>query len=186
MKLFIVALVAMMPAINLKSFGQGKYLDKSCDVSFYSHTPIEDIEAKNSSALAVLDAQNGTVEFGVLIKAFQFEKALMQEHFNENYMESEKFPKATFKGQIKNMSDINLKADGSYTADISGTMTIHGVSKEITSKATIVVKGDNINAKSDFVVSPEDYDIEIPGVVKEKIAKEIKVNVNADFAAYAN
>ena len=168
------------------SYAQSKYFDKNSDVSFYSHTPIEDIDAKNSSAVSVLDVQSGAIEFSVLIKAFAFDKALMQEHFNENYMESEKYPKATFKGQVKNISSVNLKADGTYTADVSGTLTMHGVSKEISTTATFIVKGGSLDASTAFAVNPEDYNISIPGVVKEKIAKQIEVKVSSNFQPYVN
>ena len=186
MTFVIAATMAVFSSAAVNSFGQVKYIDKNTEVSFFSHTPVEDIEAKNTSAVSVMDAESGAVEFSVLIKAFTFERALMQEHFNENYMESEKFPKATFKGTIKNIGDVNFKADGSYTVALAGTMTIHGVSKEMTAVGTIKVNGSAIEAVSTFVVKPEDYKIEIPGVVKDKIAKEMQVKVDADYTVYSN
>ena len=166
--------------------GQSKYLDKNCDVSFYSKTPLEDIEAKNSSAVSVMDIETGALEFSVLIKAFVFERALMQEHFNENYMESEKYPKATFKGKIKNIASVKLKENGSYPVNVEGTLTMHGVSKEITTSGTLKISDGNIEALSAFTVNPEDYKIAIPSLVKEKIAKEIQVKVDANMQPYIN
>ncbi|MEO6167927.1 MAG: YceI family protein [Chitinophagales bacterium] len=185
-QLFFTAVVCLLLAAGSKAQAQNKYYDKNCDVSFFSSTPIEDIQAKNSSSVSVIDIGSGAMEFSSLVKAFEFPKALMQEHFNENYMESEKFPKASFKGNIKNISDVNFKADGSYPVTVMGTLTIHGVSREVTTTGTIHVKGSSIQALSAFAVNPEDYNIDIPGVVKEKIAKEIQVKVDANYQPYVN
>ena len=118
------------------------------------------------------------MEFAVLIKAFEFEKALMQEHFNENYMESNTFPKATFKGTISGITSEEIKKPGSYPVDVEGELTIHGVAKQVKEKGTVKVDAKGvITASSDFIVVPEDHKIEIPGMVRDKIAKEIKVEV---------
>lgn len=177
-----VALVLLFSITTTSGFAQ-KYIDKTTEVSFFSSTPMEDIDAKTSSAVSIIDASTGAMEFAVLIKAFQFEKELMQEHFNENYMESEKFPKASFKGKITNLSDVNFKQDGTYPVDIAGTLTIHGISKEVNVKGTVKVAGGKVTANSDFRVKPQDYKISIPKVVEEKIAEEIKVTVSADYDA---
>lgn len=158
-----------------------KYFTRDGKVSFFSATPVENIEAHNAKATCVLDASSGNIEFAVLIKAFQFEKALMQEHFNENYMESDQYPKATFKGQVTNMSEINLKKDGEYVAKLKGKLTMHGVTKEISANAKIGVAGGKVKADSSFEVVPDDYNIDIPSIVREKIAKSIKVTVSASL-----
>ena len=105
----------------------------------------------------------------------------MQEHFNENYMESSKFPKSTFKGKITNLTDIKWDTDGEYPADVTGDITIHGVTKNITAKGLVTVKGGKFRAKSDFVLKPEDFDIKIPGVVRNNIAKFIKISVDNHY-----
>ncbi len=105
----------------------------------------------------------------------------MQEHFNENYMESDKFPKSNFKGKIDNLSKIDFKKDGTYPAEVSGDLTIHGVTKHITTKGTIVVKGSTITANSKFMVVPTDYGIRIPIIVENKIAKEMQVTVDITY-----
>ncbi len=176
--------IILLLATNILAQAQNKYFDKNCDVSFISNTPLEKIEGQNSSAVSVLDISTGALDFAVLNTAFEFHQALLQEHFNENYMESEKYPKATFKGVIKNLSAVNFKADGSYPAEVSGTLTMHGVSKEIQAKGTIKVSGGVIQAQSDFSVKPEEYNIEIPSVVKDKIAKEIAIKVSANYLPY--
>lgn len=160
---------------------QTKYFTRNGTVTFFSSAPMEDITAENYNATAVLDAETGAVEFSILMKSFNFKKALMQEHFNENYVESDKFPKATFKGKVLNMDDIDLSKQGSYPAKVEGEMTIHGVTQKIAPEGTIVVKGEQVILESKFIVKPEDYKIEIPDVVREKIAKEIEVTVKTDL-----
>ncbi|MCO6476017.1 MAG: YceI family protein [Phaeodactylibacter sp.] len=156
-----------------------KYFTREGKVSFFSDAPVEKIEAHNSKATAVVDAESGRMEFAVLIKAFQFEKALMQEHFNENYMESDKYPKALFKGEVTNMDAIDLQKDGEYKAGVKGSLTIHGVTKEVEAPGKFVVKDGNITASSSFTVMVADYDIEIPAVVRDNIAKEVRIDIEA-------
>ncbi|RYD80885.1 MAG: YceI family protein [Sphingobacteriales bacterium] len=170
-----------MVMVGFTNASAQKYFTKDGDVSFFSATPMENIEAHNKKATSVLDAATGNVEFAVLIKAFEFEKSLMQEHFNENYMESSKFPKAVFKGQIVNNADVNYKKDGVYKIKTKGQLTMHGVTKDIETNGTMEVKGGKITGISTFMVSPQDYNIEIPKLVREKIAKEIKVEVKSAF-----
>lgn len=158
-----------------------KYFTRTGSITFSSDTPLEKIEAKNAKATCVIDAEAARMEFAVLIKAFSFEKALMQEHFNENYMESGKFPKAIFKGTIDNMEEIDLSADGTYPAMVKGSLTIHGVTQAVETQGTFVVKDGKISAAADFIVLTQDYDIEIPAVVRDNIAKEIMIEVSVDL-----
>lgn len=163
---------------------QDKYFTRDGFISFFSSTPVEDIKANNENVSCIIEVNTGKIEIAALMKAFQFKKALMEEHFNENYVESEKFPKATFKGLISNMKDINLKQDGVYKAEVKGKLTIHGEEKEISSQGTIEVKGSKIVLKSEFNVSPEDYAIEIPSVVRDKIANELLITFTAELAPF--
>lgn len=156
-----------------------KYFTRTAHIDFYSHTPMEDIKADNNQVSAILDVTNGEFAFTCLIKSFEFPKALMQEHFNENYMESDKFPKSTFKGKIKDMSKVDFNKDGEYAVVVAGSLTIKDKTNEIEVPGTIIVKDGKITAKSKFKVRPEDYNISIPALVKEKIAKEIEVTVDA-------
>ena len=144
---------------------------------------MEKIEAKNNKVSSVIDTKSGKVEFAVLIKSFHFEKALMQEHFNENYMESDKFPKSTFAGNITNLKDINFTKDGTYKANVSGKLTIHGVTKDVATAGMIKVKGGVVNVTNTFRVKLADYGIEIPSVVKDKIAKDVEIIINSDLKA---
>lgn len=164
---------------------QGKFFSKTALVSFNASTSVEDIDAQTNTGTIVLDAQTGKLETAVLIKAFQFKRTLMQEHFNENYLESSKFPKATFKGAIENLSDVNFKKDGAYKVKVKGTMELHGVKKEVTNNGILTVAGKNIKVNSDFIIVCADYDIKIPSVVADKITKEVKVTFNTELQPLA-
>lgn len=159
-----------------------KFMTRDARISFLSEAPLEKIEAVNKSGSAVLDAETGRMEWKVLIKNFVFEKKLMQEHFNENYMESDKYPNATFKGEIVNIKDMNLGKDGEYNVRAKGKMTIHGVERDIEVPGKITVAGGKLNVMSEFKVACADYNINIPSVVRDNIAKEIAVRVEAALA----
>lgn len=166
-------------ALFANQAGAQLYFTKQGKVHFFSKTKMEEIEATNKTANAVLDAATGAVEFGVTIKGFRFEKALMEQHFNENYMESEKFPKATFKGKIDDMSGVKLSSDGEYKVNVTGDMTIHGVTKKMTLPGQIVVGGGTVTVRSKFEVVYSDFKIEIPGIVKESFTKSMTVDLEA-------
>ncbi len=139
----------------------------------------EKIDALSNSATCVLDAATGNIQWAILIKGFHFEKSLMQEHFNENYMESSKFPKATFAGKITNLSDISFSKDGTYNAIVTGQMTVHGVTKDISTNGALTVSGGNVKLNAGFNLKLSDYNISIPSLVSDKIATEAKVLVDA-------
>jgi polyisoprenoid-binding protein YceI len=142
----------------------------------------EEIKAVNKSGTAVLDIATGEMAWKVLIKNFLFEKSLMQEHFNENYMESGKFPNATFSGKIVNLSDVNFKKDGEYKVRAKGVLEMHGVKKDVEFPGTIKVAGGKLQVKTDFSVLLADYNVKIPGTVSDKISKEVKINIDAPMA----
>jgi polyisoprenoid-binding protein YceI len=154
-----------------------KYITKNGFIGFFSHTPMEDIKADNNQVASILDITTGDIVFQVLIKSFHFDRALMEEHFNENYMDSEKFPRANFKGKITNLSSVDFKKNGTYEVTVDGELSIKDVTNKITTKGTLEVVSGGINANSKFNIVPEDYKIEIPGVVREKIAKNLEVTV---------
>ena len=179
---FIVPFVLLL-SVSLFSTAQSKYFTRNGKVSFDATSPSspEKIDGKNEKATSVLDASNGQLEFAVLMKAFMFEKALMEEHFNENYVESDKFPKATFKGVIRNMSEINLLKDGTYVTKVAGKLTLHGVTKDVETTGTITVKGGSVSAKSDFKILLSDYNIQVPSLVQDKVAKEATISVDVNY-----
>lgn len=148
-------------------------------IGFFSKTPLENIKAESSQAMAAIDPVKKTLAFAVLIKGFLFEKALMQEHFNENYIESDKFPKATFSGTFA--PAVDLSKPGTYAVMVSGPLTLHGVTKNIEVPGTFVVQEGSFTSKASFNLKPQDFNIQIPALVREKIAQQISVSVQADF-----
>jgi len=159
-----------------------KYLTKNGFIGFFSHTPMEDIKGDNNQVAAILDISTGEMVFQALVKSFHFDRALMEEHFNENYMESDKFPKSSFKGKITNLSSVNFSKNGTYDVTVEGDLTIRDVTNKITAKGTIEVITGGINANSKFNIVPEDYKINIPGVVREKINKNLEVTIAMKYA----
>ncbi len=157
------------------------FMTRSGKISFHAGTPIEDIDPINNEVTSILNITNGELVFQVLIKAFHFKNALMEEHFNENYMESNAFPRSTFKGKITNLDDINFQKDGTYKAAIKGELIIKGIKKEITSSATLVVNGGKIIGTTKFKLEVADFKIEIPSLVADKISKGVDVEVECRY-----
>jgi len=168
--------IVLFTSISLSVEAQ-KYFTREGKISFYSDAPMEKIEAHNGKATSVIDLETGKMEFEVLIKAFQFEKALMQEHFNENYMESNQFPKSKFKGFIYDIANLDLSKDGVYPVDVRGNLTIHGETQKVTSQGTISIVDGQVSSEAKFEIAVSDYKIEIPSIVREKIAKVVTIDV---------
>lgn len=175
-----VLLLAALAGLACYHTHAQKLMTRTGKVSFFSSTPIENIEAINNEVAAVLDAKTGDIMFIVPVKSFKFEKALMQEHFNENYMESDKFPKAEFKGKA-DLSGVNFTKDGSYKVKATGKLTMHGVTKEIVTPGTIVVKAGAATINTKFTVNPKDYGIKIPSVAATKISNKIEVTIDTNL-----
>ena len=178
MKRIVLATALLIASTAIHA--QKIYSTKSGKITFYSKAPLEDIEAKNSEVESKLSAANGQVVFSLLVKGFRFENALMEEHFNENYMESNKFPKSEFKGYITNIKEINFNKDGSYPARAKGNLTIHGVTKEVESNGTIDVRGGKVTAKSKFNISLKDYGIG-GALIGKKIADNIAITIDSHY-----
>ena len=175
-------LIALLLALTLHaSMAQSLFMTRNGQISFFSKTPMENIDAINNEATSILNTENGDLVYAVLVKSFRFEKALMEEHFNENYMESTKFPKASFSGRITNLAEIDFSKDGKYPAHVEGDLTIHGVKKRISVTGTLEIAANKIEVSSNFQVRPEDYNIEIPKLVADKIAEVIEVHVNCQY-----
>jgi polyisoprenoid-binding protein YceI len=181
MKYSVLVLGFLILATAAKA--QDKFYTKAGKIDFYSNAPLEDITAKNKSVVCLLDTKTGTVQFSVLIKGFEFENEEMQDHFNEDYMESDQFPKAEFKGQIINNPSINYAKPGTYPAQVKGKLTLHGVTKEVQTNGTVKVDGNNLKAASTFTIQVADYNIKIPSLVKDKIAKTVKIVVDTKLDA---
>ena len=152
---------------------QERYLTKNGAITFYSKMPLEDIKADNNQVLSIIDASSGKMAISILMKSFMFKKALMQEHFNENYVESDKYPKATFKGDIIDFDSITASE---ITLAIKGDLTIHGKTKEITINAFTKKTDAVIEMTGNFFINLTDFDVKIPSVVKNNISEKIKVS----------
>lgn len=150
---------------------------KTASVNFdaTSNASLEEIKAKTNTGTLVIDEASGNVEAAVLMKSFQFEKALMQEHFNENYAESSKYPKAVFKGKLSDPSAVKFTKDGTYKINVVGNLTMHGQTKPVTAATIFTVKGGKVSATTDFTVALADFDIAIPSLVADKVAKTVKI-----------
>ena len=157
-------LTALLISSNFLTAQQ--YLTREARLDFDAGSPLEDIEAFTESGSAVYDANTGKIGVQVLMTSFQFKRALMQEHFNENYVESEKFPKASFKG---------LYSEG----NVSGGLTIHGVTKEIKVPARLNQENGNFVLVTSFDIPLADYDVKIPSAVANKISKKASIQVHA-------
>ena len=173
----ITTLLAFFLALTIAGYSQ-KFITKTGHIKFFSDSPLEKIEAHNHQVNAALDASNGDFVFRVLMKSFEFEKALMQEHFNENYVESDKFPDAMFVGKVSNMKDVNTGKHGVYEAQVEGKLTIHGVTQAVKQKGSFEVKDGKLAGKSKFNILLSDYNIKIPGAVTNNISKSVEISVD--------
>ncbi len=176
----IIILLAVV-SLSFTHVNAQKIFTKNGTISFFSKTSLEDIKADNNQVMSVLNTQTGEFQFSMLIKSFRFQKALMEEHFNENYMESDEFPKATFKGAITDIKAVNFSKDAVYTVTVNGDLTIHGVTKKASAAGTITISAGKVSAASKFPVKLSDYNISIPKLVKDNIAETIEVTVNCQF-----
>lgn len=160
-----------------------KMMTRTGEIKFEASMPaFEEIAATNNTVSCILDEATGDFVALALVKAFKFKAPLMEEHFNENYMESSKFPKATFKGKIANF-DAKKLSSKKTEFDLEGDLTIHGVTKKIKTKLALVLNAGKITATSLILVKPQDYNIEIPSLVKDKIAENVKISINFILAA---
>ena len=149
---------------------------ESSEIKFFSEAPMENIEAVTTKSSGVINTKNNQMALVIPIKSFEFEKALMQEHFNENYLESDKYKNATFKGFID--GKINWKKDGEYETSATGTLNIHGVEQERTIKGKLIVKDGKVSLSSKFNVKLEDHKIKIPQAVFMNIAEVVEVTMS--------
>ena len=173
-----VGLVLALMVVNLSVFGQ-KLICKKGEVSFFSETPMENISAVNKNAVAVIDEATNGVAVKITVTDFSFPNKLMQEHFNENYMESEKYPTATFSGKIN--ETIDYSRAGSYNVSATGTMNMHGVKKPMTLKGVLKITDSGALLDTNFDIKLADFKIDIPTIVIAKIAEVISVKAHLEF-----
>ena len=158
-----------------------KYLTKEGEIEIFSETSLFTIEAKNQKVASILNAENGEVVASTLVRSFKFREALVEEHFNENYMESHSFPKSIFKGKITNFNSVDVKSDGTYPISIEGELTMHGETRPVKAEGILVVKDETITSKAEFFISLANYKIKIEESYKDRIKDEIKLTVQFNY-----
>ena len=170
-------LLISLTFFSLYSFSQEKYLSRNGKIQFIASTPLETIDPVNNYVSCILDTENGNLVFQMKMISFKFEKALMEEHFNEKYVESDKFPKSTFVGRIQNWVDFNWNGTEQNIV-VKGNITIHGIEKEIIVKGVIETSTSTISLSSSFDIIISDFGIDIPRLVRDKISESVNVQVN--------
>ena len=181
MKKSILTLLAVA-AISLTAMSQ-KIVTSKSHIKFYSHTVAEDIEANNYKAVGTIDPSTGTVVFSIPMQSFEFEKSLMQKHYNSaKFLDTKQYPKAKLKGNITNLTEVNFKKDGTYSATVKGDMTLHGITKSVTEKSTITIKSGKVYVVSKFNIILADYKVAfVKGKPSNNIAKTVEVTLNAEY-----
>lgn len=174
--------VLLFCALSLPILAQAnKYHTSTGNVYFTSIAPLETIESYNRQVLSIFEPSSGKMAFKVLIKSFVFDKAAMQEHFNKNYLHSDKFPTASFNGTIKNIDAYNFSKPGSYKVEVLGNLSIHGISKELLAIGLVIVKDSSITLQCNFPVNLTDFDVKIPANFVNNIAKTVQVRVDCEL-----
>ncbi len=180
---FALSVILLITALN--GYTQDKYITKTGYVSFLSETMLENIFGESNEASSLVDLKTGEIVYSIPIKSFHFKIKLMEEHFNENYMESEKFPKALFSGKLEGFDKFSINSTSPQSFKVSGEMTMHGVKKQITSMAILTaISKTRLHGETTFKLKPTDYSIEIPSAVGMKIAEEVDIKVKADYGPY--
>lgn len=174
-------LIAFFVLISLSKSIAQKYIDRTGHASFYSEAPIENIEAHTEQVLSLLDLSNGDIVASMLMKSFNFEKSLMQEHFNEKYVESEKYPKATFKGKIKDIKTLDVTKPGTYELEVEGEIALHGEKQPLKTKVKFEVKDGALSGSTVFNLTVKDFKIPIPTLVIKNIAEVVEVRVSFNY-----
>jgi polyisoprenoid-binding protein YceI len=165
--------------MSLALCGQAqKYVVEKSLISFYSHAAIEDISAKNEKIASIFNAATGEIVFSIPVSEFQFAKSLMQEHFNEKYMESDKYPKASFQGVI---AGYDASAKGAQQLKAKGKLTVHGVTKDVEIPGTLEKQGDKLSLKTKFIIKLEDYNITRPQLLWKNIAEQVEVTTDISY-----
>ena len=180
MKRRILALALMVMAA-IYGHSQDIWFTRNGTISFHAGTSMEDIDGVNNDVSSSINIKTGEMAFIILVKSFHFTRAKMEEHFNETYMESTAFPKSTFSGKIMDPGKVNFTKNGNYPVKAEGDLTLHGVTKKITAPGTIMITDGKISAVATFKVLMSDYKIDIPGLVADKISKEVTIEMKCNY-----
>jgi hypothetical protein len=175
-------LFVVMACLTLQLQAQ-KYITKEGVIDIFSQTSLFTIEARNQTVASILNTENGELVASTLVRSFKFREALVEEHFNENYMQSEQFPKAIFKGKITNFAQVSFTKDGTYDISIEGDLTIHGETRPLKTTGKLEIKNPKISASTEFDVSLANYKIKIEEQYKDRIKDDIRLVVHFDYNA---
>ena len=176
--------IILLTLLSITKTDQELYTCKNAHITLFSKALIEDIKATTSSGVSVYNASTGELDFSVAISTFQFEKAFMQQHFNSDYMESDKYPRAIFKGKIQ--EHIDVTREGTYTVNVAGDLTVHGITQKRTIQGSLTVRNGIISMASEFIVKCADHHIDIPQILFYHIAENIKITVSATYNSFKN
>lgn len=176
----------LLPVITMLAFAFSTahaqiYYTKNGHIAFYSRTILENIQADNNQVISILNIQTGEIRFSLLNNAFIFQKAKMEEDFNEHYMESDRYPRSEFSGVIENIGDIDFNKDGKWAVNVSGELTIHGVTRKVSVSGHIQSNNGQISASATFNVAVKDFYIRIPSIVTQKIAERVEVKADCRY-----
>jgi len=176
--------IILLTLLNITKPDQELYTCKNAHITIFSKALIEDIKATTAAGVSVYNATTSELNFSVPISTFQFEKAFMQQHFNSDYMESDKFPRAIFKGKIQ--EHIDAAKDGTYPVNVAGDLTVHGITQKRTIQGNVTIKNGVVSMASEFMVRCADHHIDIPQILFYHIAESIKITVSATYNPYKN
>lgn len=187
MKKTSILLGSLLMLLSISAYGQtnDKLVSSKTHMKFYSHTAVEDIEANNYASVSTINKGTGEVVFSVPMQSFEFEKSLMQKHFNsDKFLDTKEYPKAKLKGKITNLNDVDFTKDGKYSVVVEGELTIKGKTNTITEKGTIEIYGSSVKVQSSFNITLADYGITfVEGKPSTNIAKEVEVTVHSEYSA---
>jgi len=176
-KILIIAIAGIFTGMAAAQ----KYITREGVCDIFSETSFFTIEATNKKVASILDASSGEIVASTLMRSFKYQEALVEEHFNENYMESHLYPKGIFKGRITNFSEVDLTRDGTYPITIEGDLSFHGESNPLTSPGELVVNGETIKGTTGFEVSLAAHKIKVEVKYKDRIRDEIKIDLHFDY-----
>jgi YceI-like domain len=176
----IIIVISILLFVGNNSSSQ-VYYTKNGSISFFSKATMEDIKADNNQVISIINFQSGEIRLSVLNTAFHFPKAMMEEHFNSDYIQSDQFPSSTFKGMIADISKTDITKDGTYNITVQGDLNIHGITRNITSPATLMVKEGKLSGNAKFKILLKDYNIKIPSIVANNIAESIDITVSCNY-----
>lgn len=180
-----VIVISGLVFLTLGNLFAQKYICKDGNVRLYDKTALLTIDGKNNKASSVLDSKTGDLVVQLQVRGFKFPEALLEEHFNENYMQSGTFPKADFKGKIANIATVNFAKDGEYPIDLVGKLTIHGETRDIKEKGKLVIKGGKVSGESAFPISLANYKVKIEESYKDRIDDKVALTMSFNYEVLA-